>query len=215
MIVAGQVTVNGLPAKPGQQITPGIDEVAVNGARVELRPQRTYLMLNKPVGVLSSVGDARGRPTVTDSVARDVRLFPVGRLDLDSRGLVLLTDDGELAMRLMHPRFAVEKEYHVVIAGQPAESALRRLQAGMTVAGERFQPATVQILERSAETTRVAMVLREGRKREVRRLWRALGHQVVDLQRVRIDGLTLGELAEGETRALLPAEIARLKAAVS
>ena len=172
-------------------------------------------MLNKPPGVLSSVGDARGRPTVTDRVPGDVRVFPVGRLDLDSRGLVLLTDDGDLAMRLMHPRFAVEKEYRVLIVGRPADSTFARLQAGMTIEGERFQPVTVRILEQSAETTLVVMVLREGRKREVRRLWRALGHRVLDLQRVRIDGLTLGELAEGEMRPLASAEIARLKAAVS
>lgn len=207
--------VNGARATAGLQITPGLDEVAVDGARIELRPQPTYLMLNKPAGVVSSVGDPRGRPTVTDVVAGDTRVYPVGRLDLDSRGLILLTDDGELAMRLMHPRFGVEKEYHVIIAGRPSELALARLQSGMTIGSEAFQPATVRILERSADTTKVAMVLREGRKREVRRLWRALGHRVLDLQRVRIDGLRLGALAEGAMRALTTAEIARLKAAVS
>lgn len=215
MIASGHVTVNGVPATAGQQVTAGIDEVAVDGSRIELRPQATYLMLNKPAGVLSSVGDPRGRPTVTDAVAGDTRVYPVGRLDLDSRGLLLLTDDGELALRLMHPRFGVEKEYHVVIAGRPSESALAMLQAGMTIGREHFQPATVRILERADETTRVAIVLREGRKREVRRLWRALGHRVLDLQRVRIDGLKLGALAEGAMRPLTPAEIERLKAAVS
>lgn len=172
-------------------------------------------MLNKPAGVLSSVGDPRGRPTVTDAVAGGVRVYPVGRLDLDSRGLLLLTDDGELALRLMHPRFGVEKEYHVVISGRPSQAALERLQAGMTIGREEFQPATVRILEHSADTTRVAIVLREGRKREVRRLWRALGHRVLDLQRVRIGPLRLGALAEGALRTLTPTEIQRLKAAVS
>ncbi|HEY9287204.1 MAG TPA: pseudouridine synthase [Candidatus Dormibacteraeota bacterium] len=215
MIASGHVTVNGVPARAGQQITIGTDHVSVDGSAVELREQQTYLMLNKPAGVLSSVGDARGRPTVTDAVPRGIRVYPVGRLDLDSRGLVLLTDDGELAMRLMHPRFRVEKEYQVVIAGRPSESALERLRAGMRIGSEAFQPATVRILERSVDATRVVMVLREGRKREVRRLWRALGHRVLDLQRVRIDGLRLGALAEGASRPLTPAEIARLKAAVS
>ena len=215
LIASGQVTVNGVPAKAGQQVTPGIDRIAVDGVAVTLRLERTYLMLNKAPGVLSSVGDSRGRPTVTDAIADDIRVFPVGRLDLDSRGLVLLTDDGELAMRLMHPRFGVEKEYHVVIAGHPSESSLERLQAGMTIDLEHFQPAAVRILQQSDQTTKLAMVLREGRKREVRRLWRALGHRVLDLQRVRIDGLILGELAEGDLRALTAAEVSRLRAAVS
>jgi len=140
-------------------------------------------------------------------------VFPVGRLDLDSRGLVLLTDDGELAGRLMHPRYHVEKEYRVVITGQPDEDALRRLSEGMVVRGERFQPAEVTLVDSTTAGTSLSMVLREGRKREVRRLWQALGHPVLDLQRVRIDGLELGDLAEGAVRPLEPDEVARLRAA--
>jgi 23S rRNA pseudouridine2605 synthase len=171
-------------------------------------------MLNKPVGVLTSVGDDRGRPTVVDRLpAERPRVFPVGRLDLDSRGLVLLTDDGELAGRLMHPRYHVEKEYRVVVRGRPGEDAVRRLAEGMVVSGERFEPAEVTVLDGTSDTTRLSMVLREGRKREVRRLWQALGHPVLDLQRVRIDGLQLGDLAEGEVRPLRSDEITRLKAA--
>lgn len=171
-------------------------------------------MMNKPAGVLTSVGDARGRPTVTDRLEGDRRLFPVGRLDLDSRGLLLLTDDGELAMRLMHPRYGIEKEYRVVITGRPSDDALRALAGGMEIKRERFQPAAVRILEATAGQTRLVMVLREGRKREVRRLWRALGHEVLDLQRVRIDGLQLGDLQEGAVRSLTDDEVTRLKAAV-
>jgi len=126
---------------------------------------------------------------------------------------VLLTDDGELAGRLMHPRYHVEKEYRVVIAGRPDEAAFRRLSEGMVVRGERFQPAETRVLEISPGETRIAMVLREGRKREVRRLWQALGHRVLDLQRVRIDGLELGDLDEGGVRPLRADEVARLKAA--
>jgi len=141
------------------------------------------------------------------------RVFPVGRLDLDSRGLVLLTDDGELAGRLMHPRYHVEKEYRVVVRGRPGEAAVRRLSEGMIVSGERFEPAEVQLLEGADGDTRLSMVLREGRKREVRRLWQALGYPVLDLQRVRIDGLQLGDLAEGDVRPLRADEVTRLKAA--
>jgi 23S rRNA pseudouridine2605 synthase len=208
------VSVNGLPAVAGQQVTPGVDTVTVGGHAVEPVSEWTYLMLNKPVGVLSSVSDDRGRETVTDRLPDEApRVFPVGRLDLDSRGLVLLTDDGELAGRLMHPRYHVEKEYRVVIAGRPGADALRRLSEGMVVRGERFQPAEVALLDGDAAQTRLSMVLREGRKREVRRLWQALGHRVLDLQRVRIDGLELGDLEEGRVRALQVNEVARLKTA--
>ena len=207
--------VNGRPATPGQQVTPGVDSVTIDGRPVEPVSQRTYLMMNKPVGVLTSVGDPRGRPTVTDQLGAARRLFPVGRLDLDSRGLVLLTDDGELAMRLMHPRYGVEKEYQVMISGRPDREALQRLTRGMTIRSESFAPAAVQILDEGPLTTRLAMVLREGRKREVRRLWQALGHNVIDLLRVRIDGLRLGDLEEGGVRQLAREEVASLKAAVS
>ena len=206
--------VNGERAVAGQQVTPGIDRVTVSGSPVEPVAMPTYLMMNKPIGVLTSVGDDRGRETVVDMLpAERPRVFPVGRLDLDSRGLVLLTDDGELAGRLMHPRYHVEKEYRVVVRGRPGDEALRRLSEGMVVRGERFEPADVQVLDHAEADTRLSMVLREGRKREVRRLWQALGHPVLDLQRVRIDGLQLGDLAEGEVRPLRSDEVTRLKSA--
>jgi len=206
--------VNGTPAMAGQQVTPGIDRVTVDGSLVEPVSTSTYLMMNKPVGVLTSVGDDRGRQTVVDRLPPGrPRVFPVGRLDLDSRGLVLLTDDGELAGRLMHPRYHVEKEYRVVVRGRPGEEALRRLAEGMIVRGERFEPAEVRVLEGTDGDTQLSMILREGRKREVRRLWQALGHPVLDLQRVRIDGLQLGDLPEGDVRPLRADEVARLKTA--
>jgi 23S rRNA pseudouridine2605 synthase len=214
LIVSGQVFVNGTPAVPGQQVTPGIDRVTVGGKSVEPVSAWTYLLMNKPVGILTSVSDDRGRQTVTDHLpAGRPRVFPVGRLDLDSRGLLLLTDDGELAARLMHPRYHVEKEYRVVVTGRPGDDALRRLSEGMIVRGERFEPAEVRVLDSTAEGTRLSMVLHEGRKREVRRLWQATGHRVIDLQRVRIDGLQLGDLAEGEVRPLRAEEVAHLKTA--
>ncbi len=214
LIAAGQVCVNGTPAIAGQQVTPGIDRVTVDGRPVEPVSESTYLMMNKPVGVLTSVGDDRGRQTVADRLPPGrARVFPVGRLDLDSRGLILLTDDGELAGRLMHPRYHVEKEYRVVVRGRPGDDAFRRLSEGMVVRGERFEPAQVKVLDGAGADARLSMILREGRKREVRRLWQALGHPVLDLQRVRIDGLELGDLAEGGVRPLRSDEVARLKAA--
>jgi len=215
LIVSGQVSVNGVRAVAGQQVTPGVDRVTIGGRRIEPVSESTYLMMNKPVGVLTSIGDDRGRQTVADRLPGGAaRVFPVGRLDLNSRGLVLLTDDGELAGRLMHPRYHVDKEYRVVIQGRPGDDALRRLSQGMVVGGEQFQPAEVRMLETTTGQSRVSMVLREGRKREVRRLWQELGHRVLDLQRVRIDGLQLGDLEEGTVRSLSADEVRSLKSAV-
>ena len=216
LIVSGQVLVNGVPAVAGQQVTAGVDRVTIGGRAIEPVSESTYLMMNKPVGVLTSISDDRGRQTVADRLPSGAaRVFPVGRLDLNSRGLVLLTDDGELAGRLMHPRYHVEKEYRVVIQGRPGDDALRRLSQGMVIRGEQFQPAEVRVRETTPEESQVTMVLREGRKREVRRLWQMLGHPVLDLQRVRIDGLQLGDLEEGTVRALRVDEVLSLKAAVN
>jgi len=216
LIVSGQVLVNGVPAVAGQQVTAGVDRVTIGGRAIEPVSESTYLMMNKPIGVLTSIGDDRGRQTVADHLPSGAgRVFPVGRLDLNSRGLVLLTDDGELAGRLMHPRYHVEKEYRVVIQGRPGDDALRRLSQGMVIRGEQFQPAEVRVRETTPEESQVTMVLREGRKREVRRLWQMLGHPVLDLQRVRIDGLQLGDLEEGTVRALRVDEVHSLKAAVN
>ncbi|MEO6797599.1 MAG: pseudouridine synthase [Candidatus Dormibacter sp.] len=206
--------VNGLPASPGQDVDPGVDAVTVDGAPVRPVAGHTYLLLNKPVGVLTSVGDARGRASVVDQLPPGTpRVFPVGRLDLDSRGLILLTDDGELAVRLMHPRYHVEKEYVVVISGQPKAEALDRLNRGMVIKGEDFAPVAVRILQGGSVQSRLSMTLREGKNREIRRLWQALGHQVLDLQRTRMDGLRLGTLAEGSSRPLDAVEVAALRAA--
>jgi len=216
LIVSGQVLVNGVPAVAGQQVTAGVDRVTIGGRAIEPVSESTYLMMNKPIGVLTSIGDDRGRQTVADHLPSGAgRVFPVGRLDLNSRGLVFLTDDGELAGRLMHPRYHVEKEYRVVIQGRPGDDALRRLSQGMVIRGEQFQPAEVRVRETTPEESQVTMVLREGRKREVRRLWQMLGHPVLDLQRVRIDGLQLGDLEEGTVRALRVDEVLSLKAAVN
>ena len=212
--MAGRVTVNGMPATAGQDVKPGSDEVRFDGVEVRSPQQQTYLLLNKPVGVLSSVGDPRGRATVVDGLPVAAgRVFPVGRLDLDSRGLILLTDDGELAARLMHPRYHVEKEYVVAISGRPDAESLRRLAAGMMVRGESFAPVTVRLLEAGTSQSRVCMVLKEGKRREIRRLWQALGHQVLDLQRVRLDGLRLGDLPEGSWRPLERAEVVSVRTA--
>jgi len=210
--------VNGTVASLGEQVDPLSDRVTVDGHPVSIPARRTYVLMNKPAGVLTAASDDRGRQTVMAGLKPDLgRLFPVGRLDLDSRGLLLLTDDGELAMRLMHPRYHVEKEYRVLISGRPGADAIRRLQEGMAIGAERFAPIGLEVIEGAEgadEQTLVRMVLQEGRKREVRRLWGALGHRVLDLERIRMGPLTLGSLESGATRGLASREVAALRASV-
>ncbi|HSO93327.1 MAG TPA: pseudouridine synthase [Candidatus Dormibacteraeota bacterium] len=214
LIADGRVSVNGNLASAGQEVSPDKDEVRLDGEPVRLQQRQTYILLNKPVGVLSSVGDPHGRTTVVDGLPVDAgRVFPVGRLDLDSRGLILLTDDGELAARLMHPRYHVEKEYVVLISGRPGEQSLSRLAEGMVVKGESFAPISVRVLDAGTTQSLVGMVLSEGKRREIRRLWQALGHRVLDLQRIRLDGLLLGDLPEGSWRPLERAEVLAVRAA--
>jgi pseudouridine synthase len=207
--------VNGRAAVQGQVLDPAVDRVTLDGKRVTLAGRPTYLLLNKPPGMLTTVTDDRGRPTVLQAAGvKGAGLFPVGRLDMNSRGMVLLTDDGEMAYRLMHPRYHVEKEYRVTVSGRPAQDALRRLERGLQIGAERFQPATVRILRSKDSTTELTMVLREGRKREIRRMFLALQHRVLDLERVRIGPLRLGRLKAGTARGLRPAEVEQLRSAV-
>ncbi len=216
LIASGRVEVNGVRATAGLQVDLSSDRVSVDGREVRPPRENTYLILNKPRGVLTTVRDEHGRPTVLDRLAvpRTARLFPVGRLDLNSRGLVILTDDGELAMRLTHPRYHVEKEYRVRVSGRPSQAAMHRLREGMTVGEEQFAPAQVRVCRSDRRGTELTMVLREGRKRQVRRLWQALGHRVEDLQRVRIGPLHLGTLRSGAVRPLTPVEVQRLRSDV-
>jgi 23S rRNA pseudouridine2605 synthase len=207
--------VNGTIATVGDQLDPLADRVTVDGKLVSLSAHRTYVLMNKPAGVLTAASDDRGRQTVVGRLDPGLgRLFPVGRLDMHSRGLLLLTDDGDVAMRLMHPRYHVEKEYRVVISSRPGAQAMRRLQEGMVIGTERFAPIEVELLEGGDERSLVRMVLQEGRKREVRRLWQALGHRVLDLERIRMGPLKLGSLASGATRELTGREVAAVRASV-
>jgi pseudouridine synthase len=219
LITAGRVTVNGQVGTPGRQVDPDKDTIAVDGRRVQLPATRTYLAVNKPPGVLSAVSDARGRRTVLDLLPGArwpglPRVYPVGRLDLDSRGLLLLTDDGELAVRVMHPRYHVQKEYRVQVRGRPSAEALERVRQGMKVGTDRFQPASVSVDVEDGARVRLTMVLTEGQKREVRRMWQSLGHPVEDLERVRIGPVQLGGLRLGAARRLAAPELHALRQAV-
>jgi 23S rRNA pseudouridine2605 synthase len=218
LIAAGRVTVNGAKPPPGGRLVrPGEDIVAVDGAEVRPAPaEHHYLAVNKPAGYLSAVSDRTRRPLVTSLVkGREGadRLHPVGRLDLDSRGLILLTDDGELSFRLQHPRHHVEKEYEVVVRGKPSQEVLDKLRSGVQLEEGRTAPSTVKLLGGGpdAGTSRLRVVLRQGWKRQVRRSLQVLGHRVVDLRRVRIGPLRLGDLVEGGARDLRQTEVDALR----
>ncbi|HKY24563.1 MAG TPA: pseudouridine synthase [Gaiella sp.] len=205
LIKAGRVTVNG---EPGQLNTfvGASDDVRVDGRMVGKQALR-YVLLNKPRGTITTARDPEGRPTVVDLVGGSIRVVPVGRLDRDTTGVLLLTNDGELAHRLAHPRYRVEKEYQAEVEGEPDEAAVRALAEGVELEDGPTAPARV----RSLGPGRLELVLHEGRNRQVRRMLEAVGHPVRRLRRSRYAGLTTGRLGRGQFRELTRDEVARLR----
>jgi 23S rRNA pseudouridine2605 synthase len=209
LLRAGRVSVNDHRAELGESADPERDVVAVDGKPLR-QETHAYWMVNKPRGVLTTARDTHGRPTVVDLLPERLpRLFPVGRLDRDTEGLVLLTNDGELAHVLLHPSFESEREYQVTVAGRIAQRALRRLAAGVPLDGRVTAPARVEDakFEPRSQTTRFRLTLIEGRKRQIRRALTALGHPVTVLRRVRMGPLRLGRLAAGNARCLTAREV--------
>jgi len=215
LIRAGRVSVDGRVAALGESVDPAEQAVLVDGLPVAAEAKE-YWLLNKPAGVLSAAVDTRGRRTVTDCVPARGRVFPVGRLDLNSTGLIVLTNDGELAARLLHPRYHVEKEYVVTVRGTVAEAAVGRLRRGLILDDGQTAPARVEVLNRDrssgrSEITTLRIIIHEGRKRQVRRMMEAVGHRVLRLHRTRFDGLTDAGLPLGQARPLFPSEVERLR----
>jgi 23S rRNA pseudouridine2605 synthase len=211
LISAGRVAVNGKVMRVlGARVDPAQDEITVDGRPIGRPSPRTYVLLHKPAGVISSADDPQGRPTVVEMVDLPVRLFPIGRLDYESEGLLLLTDDGELAQRLTHPSYQVEKEYHALLDAAPTADALREWRAGVILDGAPTAPAWVEVLERDQDGTWVRVVLHEGRKRQIRAVAGQLGYQVLRLIRVREGPLMLGDLPAGQWRQLADAEVEAL-----
>jgi len=214
LIAAGQVRVNGVVASLGARVVPGTDEITIDGRAVQPAPEPVYLALHKPPGVLTTVRDPFGRPTVMHLVPAVPGLFPVGRLDAESEGLLLLTTDGEWAQRVSHPRYGCEKEYVVDIDGQPSAEQLARLRAPVPLGdGEWSTGAAVSVVRAVPRGMRLRIVLHEGRKRQVRRMLEGLGYRVRRLQRVRIGPIHLGRLAPGSWRRLTPAEVEQVVSA--
>jgi len=217
LISAGRVTVDGRVAHLGESVDPDEQTVEFDGRPV-LREHKEYWLLNKPVGMVSTASDPQGRPTVVDSVPTSARVFPVGRLDLASSGLLVLTNDGELAAHLLHPRYHVDKEYQVLVEGTISGPTLRRLRSGVDLEDGPTQPAQVEVvcIDTSGPgrpTSELTIVIREGRKRQVRRMLEAVGHSVLALHRSRFDGLRDSGLIPGQVRRLVPSEVEVLRRA--
>jgi len=212
LIREGRVTVNGRTVQIGDRANPSADHIKVDGRRVSLPPSKIYILLHKPKGVVTSADDPEGRKTVLDLLPTiHRRLFPVGRLDYDAEGLLLLTDDGDLAHRLSHPSFHIPRTYQVKVKGKPTLVEIRRLSQGIHLEDGRTAPCRVGFLKETEENCWLEMVLFEGRNRQVKRMWEKLGYLVLKLKRVGFAGLSLGRLQPGESRALRPAEVQRLK----
>jgi 23S rRNA pseudouridine2605 synthase len=218
IIEAGRVAVNGhVVTQLGIKVNPQRDVITVDGQPLPKSGETlVYVALHKPRHVLSTAGDDRGRKTVLDLVDVPERIYPVGRLDLHSEGLILLTNDGDLAQKLTHPRFHVEKEYHVLVKGKPSTNALIRWQRGeVEVEGKPTAKTVVERLNEEGDDVWLRVILTEGRKRQIRIIAEELGHPVIRLERVRFGPVKLGHLKPGRWRHLSAAEVQRLKSDIA
>lgn len=217
IIEQGRVTVNGQVAALGVRVDPRRDHITVDGQPLpKAAGELVYVILNKPAEVLSAASDHRGRKTVVDMIDLPERIYPVGRLDFDSVGLILLTNDGDLAQKLTHPQYHVEKEYQVLVRGRPTDYTLARWRRGeVEVEGSPTARAVVERLNEEGDDMWLKIILTEGRKRQIKVVAKTLGHPVIRLERVRFGPVKLGQLKPGRWRHLTVAEVQRLKAAVA
>ena len=213
-MLEGRVTVNGATIRElGTKADLAEDDIRVDGRRIRVPDRRLYLLLNKPKGYMTTRSDPEKRRTVIDLIGLREYVYPVGRLDFDSEGLLLLTNDGDLAAKLTHPRHGVARVYEAKVAGLPDEHDLQRLRRGIVIEGERTGPADVQMMERRGGATLI-VTIREGRNRQVRKMCDAIGHPVDHLRRVAIGPIRDAKLRVGQWRELTEAEVNRLRAAV-
>ncbi len=213
MITEGRISVNGtVVTELGTQVDENADTVQVDGETVRPEAEKHYIAYNKPVGEVTTASDPEGRDTVMDRF-RDypVRLFPVGRLDYDSEGLLLLTNDGDLMNRLLHPSFEIKKSYLTRVSNFVTDEEIRSLRKGVMIDGRLTSPAEVRMIRHDAFSTELLVTIHEGRNRQVRKMIEAVGHQVVRLKRVRFGPVELGDLPSGMWRKLTEAEIAKLR----
>ncbi len=207
MVEKGGVMVNGSVAKVGQVIESDTAKVSVGGKPVEIDKTLVYYLLNKPRGVVSAVTDPDGRRTVVSLVPGGHRLYPVGRLDYDSEGLMLLTNDGDLAYKMTHPKFEIDKTYHVLVRGVIPLKSIGYLEQGVTIEGKKTAPAVVTITEEQPSNTWIDITIHEGRNRMVRKMCEAVGYPVLRLIRTRLGDWELGDIPVGKYRTLKSTEI--------
>ena len=208
-ITAGRVSVNGKRVLiPGTHIAPQQDEITFDGKPIRGKPKQIYLMLNKPAGYVTTVRDERGRPTVM-ALVPDIseRIYPVGRLDLDTEGLLLMTNDGDFAHRILHPSHEIQKTYIAWVEGQPNRREIQRMREGIEIEEGVVTSAKVDQTERREGQTQFKVVIHEGKKRQIRRMFHAIDHDVLHLKRIGIGSLSLGRLSIGKYRLLTPPEI--------
>ena len=211
LIEDGRVKVNGsVMTSLGYHVETG-DVVEVNGVRIEPEEKKVYYLLNKPTGYVTTTYDKEGRPTVMELVPDDIRVFPVGRLDYNTAGLLILTNDGELSNRLMHPSHEFDKKYLVRAAGIVTKAEAAKLEAGVDIGGFVTSPAEVRIVRHDKNSTLAEITIHEGKNRQVRRMFKAIGHPVEELTRIQLGRLEIGRLAVGRCRKLSPAEVEYLK----
>lgn len=210
LISEGRVEVNGLVVKKPQTLVTDQDRVVVNGTLVENFEAKRYLLLHKPPGYISTVKDTHNRPTVLDLISGiDTRLYPVGRLDADTSGALLMTNDGEMAFRLTHPSYEVKKKYLALVSGIPNQESLEQLRQGVGIEDSYTAPAGIKLIERMAQSNQalLELTLVEGKKRQVKKMCRAINHPVVKLHREEFAGLKIDRLPEGEHRFLSDQEL--------
>lgn len=212
LIANGNVKVNGLTLKePGYDVVTG-DVVEVNGRKIEAEEKKVYLLLHKPVGYITSVSDDRDRPTVMDLVQDvDARIFPVGRLDYNTSGMLIMTNDGDFAYRLSHPKHEMPKTYRAVVAGVLSKEKCAKLSEGVDIGGFVTSKAKVEVVKGHPRSTVVDITIHEGKNRQVRKMFKAVGNNVQELQRIAIGDIRLGRLAEGHYRKLTRDEVEYLK----
>ncbi|MBO5429558.1 MAG: rRNA pseudouridine synthase [Peptococcaceae bacterium] len=212
LILEGKVAVNGKVVKElGTKVIPGKDKVTVDGKPVRTEEQLVYYLMNKPAGYLTTVKDTHDRPTVMDLLAGiPYRVFPVGRLDFETEGLLLLTNDGEFAYRMTHPKFKIKKTYLATVQGELTKERLQMLREGVELEDGKTAPAEVKVVRQEKHRTVVEITIHEGKNRQVRRMFKAVKNPVLELKRINVGGLTLKGVGSGEIRSLTDEELQKL-----
>ncbi|MCL2611086.1 MAG: rRNA pseudouridine synthase [Defluviitaleaceae bacterium] len=212
LILSGEIKVNGEIVKElGIKINPDEDRVEYKSEIIKPKNNNVYIMLNKPEGYVSSAKDQFGRETVIDLIESDMRVYPVGRLDYDSSGLILLTNDGELTYKITHPKNNIPKRYTAKVLGTPSQESLTRFRNGLIIDDYKTAPAEIEIIERDYKYSLLKIVIHEGKNRQIRKMCDSIGHKVISLKRVAIGELSLGKLQKGKYRHLTSEEVRYLK----